>query len=107
MALIIILFSFVNAGADEKEEGWMPTAEISVAVHNAYVDDYSGAVYYRNTMFFQSAMVGLDKSGTGCYFQTENFSPSEQETRDTDFYFGFYKSCWCENRRWLWPVLGS
>jgi hypothetical protein len=90
MALIIVLVSFVNARAGEKEEGWMPTAEISVAVHNAYVDDYSGAAYYRNTMFFQSAMVGLDKSGTGCYFQADNYSPSEQETRETDFYVGFY-----------------
>lgn len=90
MALIIVLVSFVNAGAEEKEEGWMPTAEISVAVHNAYVDDYSGAAYYRKTLFFQSAMVGLGKSETGCYFQAETFTPNEQETRETDFYVGFY-----------------
>lgn len=90
IVIIVISASAVHAGAAEKEEGWTPTAEITVAVHNAYVDDYSGILSYRKTLFSQSAMLGLDKSGTGFYVQADNYSPSERETRETDFYVGFY-----------------
>lgn len=87
---MIFSASFVFAAEKEKAEGWKPYAEISAAVHSGYVDEYAGASYYKNTLFTQSLMIGLDKDGTGIYVQADNFIPTEKETAETDFYAGVY-----------------
>lgn len=89
VVMIVFSASFVFA-AEEKSEGWTPTAEISAAVHNRYVDEYSGALYFNKAMSSQSVMIGLDKDGTGIYIQADNFIPTEEETAETDFYAGVY-----------------
>lgn len=92
--VFVVMFVFVTsafAAEEEKEEGWKPYAEISAGVHNKYVEEYSGALYFNKAMSNQSVMVGLDKDGTGIYLQAENFSPFDrEETEETDFYAGAY-----------------
>lgn len=75
---------------EEKAPTWKPTGEVSSVVRNQYVDPYAGAKTYQKPLFSQSVMVGLDKDGTGVYVQAENFVPTEGETKETDFYVGFY-----------------
>lgn len=90
LVAVVVLVSFSAFAAEEKSEGWTPTAEISAAVHNRYVDEYSGALYFNKAVSNQSVMVGLDKDGTGFYIQADNFIPTEEETAETDFYAGVY-----------------
>ena len=75
---------------EEKAPTWKPIGEVSAVVRNQYVDPYAGAKTYQKPLFSQSVMVGLDKDGTGIYVQAENFIPTEGETKETDFYAGFY-----------------
>jgi hypothetical protein len=83
--LFICLITSALAG------GWKPTAEVSVGIHNEYLNEASGALSYDKAMSNQSVMVGLDKNGTGFYLQAENFAPLEkEESMETDFYIGFY-----------------
>jgi hypothetical protein len=88
-AMLIFLANFAFA-AEEQKEGWKPFAEISAAVHSAYIDEYSGAATFEKTLFSQSITAGMDKNGIGFYVQGQNFSPSEQEARETDLYAGVY-----------------
>jgi hypothetical protein len=97
LVVVICLASSVLAG--EKISGldnleinaWKPTAEVAVGIHSKYLNEASGALSYDKAMSNQSVMVGLDKNGTGLYFQAENFAPFEKEEfRETDFYVGFY-----------------
>lgn len=88
--MFLFTFSVVNAEEAQNNERWKPTAEVIVSVHNGYVDEYSGFNSYKETLVTQSLMFGVDKKGTGLYLQVDNFTPSEGETRETDFYAGFY-----------------
>ena len=78
------------AADEEKKEGIKPFAEVSAVFRNQYVDPYSGEKTYQKPLFSQSAMVGVDRNGIGFYIQAENFVPTEGETKETDFYVGFY-----------------
>jgi len=89
--VVMVLFLVSSVLAGEKEEGWKPTAEVAVGIHSKYLDESSGALFYDKAMSNQSVMVGLDKNGTGLYFQAENFAPfDKEESRETNFYVGFY-----------------
>lgn len=92
VALVLSFFSVGLVNAEEKQntEGWKPTAEFTFDVHNAYIDESSGNALFRKTVLMQSAIIGVEKKATGFYVQAENFTPSEQESRETDFYAGFY-----------------
>lgn len=87
---LVVVFLMSSALAGEKEEGWKPTAEVSVGIHSGQVGG-SGALFYDKAVSNQVVTLGLDKSGTGFYLQAENFAPLEkEESRETDFYLGFY-----------------
>jgi len=92
VALALSFFSvgFVNAEEKQNTEGWKPTAEFTLDVRNAYIDEFSGNALFRKTVLMQSAIIGVEKKATGFYVQAKNFTPSEKELRETDFYAGFY-----------------
>ena len=75
---------------EEEVATWKPTGEVSAVVRNQYVGPYSGAKTYQKTLFSQSVVAGLSKGENGFYIQAENFVPTEGETKETDFYVGFY-----------------
>jgi hypothetical protein len=89
---VVITEKKIAAAPAEEETSWKPFVEMSVAGHSGYINEVTGEVVYRKALFSQSVMAGLDKGEkAGIYIQAENFSPSEKETRETDFYVGFYK----------------
>lgn len=88
--LFFLSIGFVNAEEKQKTEGWKPGVEIIIGAHSGYVDELLGSVIFNKQVFTQSATVSIEKNGTGFYLQADNFSPSEQESRETDFYAGFY-----------------
>lgn len=73
----------------QEKATWAPTVEIVAGVHSGSIDD-DGSLSFRKPFSNQSVLVGVEKAGTGFYVQAENFTPSENEARETDFYVGFY-----------------
>lgn len=80
----------VATAAVEEEAVWTPTAEATLVGRIGYVSQYSGSAGYKKPLMSQSIIVGADKGGNGFYVMAENFTPSENESRETDFYVGFY-----------------
>jgi len=75
---------------EKKVEVWKPTAEASVTFNSSNVGG-SGAILHEKPFVSQPIMVGMDKNGkSGVYVKAENFSTSEREPRETDFYAGAY-----------------
>lgn len=94
LTILAMIFSVNFAFAEEKEEElkWRVIGDVSVGMHNKYVDEATGSISYDNPVSTQSATIGVEKGDTGLYFQVENFSPFEkQESEETDLYLGFYK----------------
>lgn len=80
----------INSTKVEEEVKWTPTAEVNITGRTGYLSQYSGSVCYKKPLWSQAVIVGADKGGSGVYVMAENFSPSEQEGRETDAYVGFY-----------------
>ena len=97
LVVLAIVFSvgFVFAEEKENKDSWKFFGEASVGMHNKYVDDDTGELWYDKSISTQSAMIGFEKAGTGFYFQADNFVPFEkQESKETDIYLGFYTEAW-------------
>lgn len=99
LVAVMVTFSAVNifaaeekvvASSVEEDAGWTPTAEVTLVGRTGYVSQYAGSAGYKKPLFSQSVTIGADKDGNGFYAMAENFSSSEQEARETDFYVGFY-----------------
>ncbi len=98
VAALVIFSAFLAFAAEDKvvlapaeeEVKWTPTAEMNITGRTGYLSQYSGSACYKNPLWSQAAIIGLDKGGNGFYVMAENFSPSAQEGRETDFYVGFY-----------------
>lgn len=97
IAVLAVLAIFFSAGfvcakeKKEEEKTWKVTGEVSVGMHSEYVDEISGGLSYNHPVSTQSAMIGVEKDGTGFYLQAENFVPlRKKESKETDLYLGFY-----------------
>jgi hypothetical protein len=90
VSLFFLFIGSVNAEEKEKNDGWKPGAEFTLGAHSGYVEEISGTALFSKPVFIQSATFYAEKKGTGFYVMAANFSPSEQESRETDFYAGFY-----------------
>lgn len=97
LVVLAMVFSTSFSFAEEKKEkdGWKFNSEANVGMHNRYVDEDTGELWFSKPVSIQSAMIGFEKAETGFYFQVENFAPFEkQESKETDFYLGFYTEAW-------------
>ena len=90
VSLFFLSIGFVNAEEKQNNDGWKPGAEFTLGAHSGYVEEISGTVLFSKPVFIQTATLYAEKKGSGFYVMAANFSPSEQESRETDFYAGFY-----------------
>ena len=90
VSLFFLSIGFVNAEEKQIIEEWKPGVELTLGVHSGYVEEISGTVLLNKPVFIQTATLYAEKKSTGFYVMAANFSPSEQESRETDFYAGFY-----------------
>lgn len=90
IALIFLSRGFVNAEAQQKTGEWKPGLEMTLGVHDGYVEEISGAALFSKPVCIQTATLYAEKKGSGFYAMAVNFSPEKQESEETDFYAGFY-----------------
>lgn len=95
LVVLVVMAMVFSAGfvfaEEEKTEGWKFNGEVGVGIHNRYVDENTGELWYDKPVSTQSATIGVEKGETGFYIQAENFSPfRKKESKETDFYLGFY-----------------
>jgi hypothetical protein len=90
VAWFFLSIGFVNAEEKQKMEDWKPGVEVTIGAHSGYVEEISGTVLFSKPVFIQTAILYAEKKNNGFYIMAANFSPSEQESRETDFYAGFY-----------------